>query len=295
MDWRLPDQPHAESHDWGDTVRDSSSDIRSSSPRLSTRPAIISLNDLPNCVSSDIRLFADNCLLYRTIHSQQDAAILQEDLNMLQQWEAKWLMSLNPGKCEVLRVTNKRKHIIHTHYKIHGMILDTVDKTKYLGVTIQSKLNSKPHIHNITKKANSVRAFLQRNLSNCPRPVKEQAYKTYVRPILEYACTVWDPHTKELTSQLEMVQRRAARFVTADYRRRHSVTVLLNQLQWQTLLQRRTHSKVTMLYRIHHQLVAIPASPPYSYIILQHYKPWPPSAAATTSLPHQLLPALLLP
>ena len=60
-----------------------------------------------------------------------------------------------------------------------------------------------------------------------------------------------------------MVQRKAARFVTADYRRRHSVTVLLNQLQWQTLLQRRTHSKVTMLYRIHYQLVSIPASPPY--------------------------------
>ena len=104
---------------------------------------------------------------------------------------------------------------------------------------------------------------MQSNLSNCPRPVKEQAYKTYVRPILEYASTVWDPHTKELTSQLEMVQRRAARFVTADYRRRHSVTLMLNQLQWQTLLQRRTHSKVTMLYRIHHQLVAIPATPPY--------------------------------
>ena len=88
------------------------------------------INDLPTCVSSDIRLFADDCLLYRTIHSQQDAVILQEDLNMLQQWEAKRLMSVNPGKCEVLRVTNKRKHIIHTHYKIHGMILDTVDKTK---------------------------------------------------------------------------------------------------------------------------------------------------------------------
>ena len=170
-----------------------------------------------------------------------------------------------PGKGEVLRVTSKHKHIIHTHYKIHGMILDTVDKTKYLGVTIQSKLNWKPHnyIHNITKKASSVRAFLQRNLSNCHRPVNEQAYKTYVRPILEYSSTVWDPHTKELTSQHEMVQRRAAICVTADYRRRHSVTLLLNQLQWQTLLQRRTHSKVTMLYRIHHQLVAIPASPPY--------------------------------
>ena len=60
-----------------------------------------------------------------------------------------------------------------------------------------------------------------------------------------------------------MVQRIAARFVTADYRRRHRVTLLLYQLQWLTLLQRRTHSKLTMLYRIHHQLVAIPAGPPY--------------------------------
>ena len=57
-----------------------------------------------------------------------------------------------------------------------------------------------------------------------------------------------------------MVQRRAARFVTADYRRRRSVTVLLNQLQWQEAC---THSKVTMLYCIHHQLVAIPPGPPY--------------------------------
>ena len=107
---------------------------------------------LPTCVSSDIRLFADDCLLYRTKTSQHDAVILQKDLNMLQQWEAKWLMSYNPEKFEVglLRVTNKRKHIIHTHYKIQGRIIDTVYNTTYLGVTIQSET------HNITKKTNNV-------------------------------------------------------------------------------------------------------------------------------------------
>ena len=148
------------------------------------------INDLPACVSSHIRLFVDDCLLYRTINAQHDTVILQEDLNMLQQWEAKWLMSFNPDKCEVLRVTNKRKHTLRTQYKIHDRILNTVETTKYLGVTIQSKLNWKPHINNITKKANDVRAFLQRNLSKCPCPFKVQAYNTYVRPILEYASTV---------------------------------------------------------------------------------------------------------
>ena len=207
------------------------------------------------------RLFADDCLLYRTINAQHDTVILQEDLNILQQREARWLMSFNPDKCEVLRVTNKRKHILHTQYKIHDRILNTVDKTKYLGVTIQSKLNWKPHINNITKKANNIREFLQRNLSRHPRPVKEQAYETYVRPILEYASTVWDPHTIELTNQLEMVQRRAARFVTADYRRRHSVTVtsfngkppfsvaptVHNTPHVECVLQLIRRSKVTML------------------------------------------------
>ena len=60
-----------------------------------------------------------------------------------------------------------------------------------------------------------------------------------------------------------MIQRRAARFVTSTYSRRSSVTALLTQLHWQTLHDRRAHSKVTMLYRIHHQLVSIPATPPY--------------------------------
>ena len=53
---------------------------------------LVYINDLPACVSSEARLFADDCLLYRTIKSQHDADILQDDLNSLQRWEAKWLL-----------------------------------------------------------------------------------------------------------------------------------------------------------------------------------------------------------
>ena len=43
---------------------------------------LIYINDLPNCVnSSTIRLFADDCLIYKEIHSQQDTEDLQADLD----------------------------------------------------------------------------------------------------------------------------------------------------------------------------------------------------------------------
>ena len=64
---------------------------------------LIFINDLPSSVSSTTRLFADDCLMYRRIKTPEDQAILQRDLNKLQQWEDRWLMQFNPDKCEVLR------------------------------------------------------------------------------------------------------------------------------------------------------------------------------------------------
>ena len=37
-------------------------------------------NDLPDNIKSSVCLFADDCVLYRNIHSLQDCLILQEDL-----------------------------------------------------------------------------------------------------------------------------------------------------------------------------------------------------------------------
>ena len=52
---------------------------------------------------------------------------------------------------------------------------------------------------------------------SCPQDVKEAAYKSMVRPILEYGSTVWDPHCNNINDGLENVQKREARFVTRNY------------------------------------------------------------------------------
>ena len=158
-----------------------------------------------------MRLFADDAYPYRPIVSQNDLVILKNGLNELQTWEKRGSMEFYPHKCKLLRVTNKTKPILNT-YLIHDQNLETVDNAKYLGVTLDKRLKWKTHIENVCKKGTQVRNFLQRNLRGCGRATKEQAYKTYINPILNYASTIWNPighGNQALRDKLEMVQRKS--------------------------------------------------------------------------------------
>ena len=127
-----------------------------------------------------------------------------------------------------------------------------------MGVTLHHQMSWNTHIHQAATRANNTQALIRRNLRTCPKSTKEQCYKTLVRPILEYAAIIWDPHTQSNIQILERVQRRAARYVMNDYDRGSSVSTMISQLGWSSLQQRRSHTKIIMLYRIVHHLVAIP-------------------------------------
>jgi hypothetical protein len=104
------------------------------------------INDITKNISSNARLFADDCLLYRTINCEADAKTLQKDLDTMQQWEAEWLMEFNPNKCEVITITNKRSHINYP-YNIHGKELVHVQHAKYLDLNFSNNLSWNKHIH----------------------------------------------------------------------------------------------------------------------------------------------------
>jgi hypothetical protein len=96
----------------------------------------------------------------------------------------------------MLSITRNKTPVKHT-YTLHEHQLEHADKAKYLGVTIQSDLKWDSHINNITTKANKTLGFLRRNINISSNKVKEQTYKSLVRPSLEYAHSVWDPYTNQ--------------------------------------------------------------------------------------------------
>ena len=157
---------------------------------------LLFINDLPDCAQSRTRLFADDCILYRQIKTQQDYAILQEDLTKLAAWEQKWGMAFHPDECSTIRISRSRDPIT-TDYALKCHTLTTEDSIKYLGVELQSTFSWNRHIDQTVKKANSMVGFLRRNLRVSSEATKTSAYYSMVRPLIEYCSTVWSPYTKE--------------------------------------------------------------------------------------------------
>ena len=146
------------------------------------------------------------------------------------------------------------------HTSSMAFILELVDSAKYLGVNISKTLSWNEHVHKTALKADNTRAFIQRNMRHCPRNVKAACYTTLIRPGLEYASCIWNPHTADNIHRLERVQRRSARFVTGYYSWYSSVSPMINTLGLESLEARRAKSQVTMLYRITNNLIDIPSS-----------------------------------
>ena len=184
---------------------------------------LVFINDLPQNLTSSVKLFADDCIVFRKIASPEDAGMLQKDLDALTAWQSKWQMNFNAQKCYVLRVTHSRSP--HNYkYTLNNSELADMQEYPYLGVTIASNLTWNSHVNKVVAKANRTLGFIKRNLYSCSKNVKNLAHKTLVRPTMEYCGSVWDPSTKELTQKLESVQNRCARFVIGNNKRGSSVT-----------------------------------------------------------------------
>ena len=126
------------------------------------------INDLPETVKSQGRLYADNCLIYREINHFKNHHTLQEDLKSLESLADRWGIHFNASKCYTMSIA--KFPTSSNFYSLNNTTLQQVTSNPYLGIELTANLRWSQHITSITKKANSTLVGI---LGTAPFPAEE--------------------------------------------------------------------------------------------------------------------------
>ena len=203
------------------------------------------VNDIPSMVSSPTFMFADDTKIFRCVKSGDDHGALQNDLNLLYEWSVRWQLKFNILKC---------KHIhfgpVHDYgpYYLNGVIIDSVDSQKDLGILFDNQLKFHHHTTTIVTKANRLLGLIKRSFDHLDSDMLTKLFVTIVRPIIEYGNSIWGPSFILDQRKIEKVQRRATKLLPAisdkPYEERLSI------LQLPSLTHRRRRGDMILLYKI---------------------------------------------
>ena len=149
------------------------------------------VNDICRNIESNIRLFADDCIIYRKITDSSDIDKLQTDLNRLGEWAVENEMKINPGQSKAVSFT-KATVKERKRYYCGDQLIPEASSFKYLGLIIRSDLNWADHVNYRIRKAWTALHFIRRTLKRGNNSRKRLAYMGVVRPIFEYGAVCWN-------------------------------------------------------------------------------------------------------
>ena len=226
---------------------------------------ILFANDLPDCNfyrNTVVSLFADDTKISTTFSSIAERPSMQNNLNEFINWATKWQLQIADHKCCV----QSHGKVIPPVYHINGIQLPNVNEFRDLGVIVDSHCIFKQHILQICRKAYVSINVIFRCFHSANVHALLTAYRSFVRPTLEYCSTVWNPalsarHYLGLTDALERVQRYFTRrvYYRCKLDSNHDYLQRLVFLNLESLQLRRTHNDLIMVYKIIHGHVNINA------------------------------------
>ena len=213
---------------------------------------LIYINDIPNGIQSFLLLFADDLKLIVNTNVKD---VTQQDLDILNKWQKKWLLSFNTAdrKCKVLSIVSKhgKRDNINSYY-LNDSLLPNVDNEKDLGINVENNLAWSAHIQSNIAKAKKCIGWVKRNVISRETDVMLNIYKSLIRPHLEYCVQLWSPKPEygnwATIMELESVQREFTRLLDGvglmTYKKR------LNKLQLTTLIERRARGDLIEVFKI---------------------------------------------
>jgi hypothetical protein len=109
-------------------------------------------------MESTIRLFADDCVIYRKIINNTDMEKLQKELDRLGEWAVENAMKIYPSKSKAIRFTRDRVKD-PLNYSLMDTLIWESSSCRYLGIILRSDLSWADQVNCMVKKAWKVLQF----------------------------------------------------------------------------------------------------------------------------------------
>jgi exonuclease III len=197
---------------------------------------IDSLSRLKLSKHSKLILYADDMALIHPIFSDSSRNELQKDIETIGNHVSSLSLSLNARKCEFVQISLSRSPVNQIDLSIQGETLKRVSSYKYLGIVIDEKFTFEPHVKKSISKARQGIGVMNRMLRKWASvDILKQSITSIVFPSLFYGIEVWFPHSSHLQSQLEKVNKFAARLILNDFSSESSYESLLSRLNWNSI------------------------------------------------------------
>ena len=213
---------------------------------------ILYINDLPNSLKTTVKIFADDSKLYGKADTVEDREQIQNDLNEVQQWSARWQLGFNVEKCKVLHVGHRNPG---SDYTLFGKKLDVIEEEKDLGIIVDKNLKFHSQAASAASKANQILGVVRRSFANLTVQSLPMLYKSLVRPHIEYGNRIWGPMSIGDQKLIEKVQRRATKLVPEIRMKPYSQR--LRDLNLPSLTYRRLRGDMILMYQMQHGLVEV--------------------------------------
>lgn len=224
---------------------------------------IIYTSDLPDQIDKfnvKCSMFADDVKLYKNISKPEDCLALQGAIKEIADWSDKWKLPLSASKTKLLHLGKSKT--ARYNYMLGGTRIVSVDTLRDLGFIMDKKLTFTDHCEGIAKRAERIVYNIFKSLSIKSAPHFLIAYKSYVRPVLEYGTTVFSPHLKSSIQRLEAVQNGFTRKLWIrlygyDYTTIPSASNRNKIFKISSLETRRKRNDLLMIFKMITELVAL--------------------------------------
>ena len=216
---------------------------------------MIYINDLPENLTLNPKLFADDTSLFSVINDKHlSTNELNQDLNRINNWAFQWKMSFNFGSSkQAQEVIFSRKLQKSTHPTLSfnkNAVTQSVTQ-KHLGVLFDTKLEFQGHLKSIINKINKTIGLLCKLHNTLPRLPLLTIYKSFLRPQLGYGDIIYNQaYNVSFHQKLESVQYNSALAITGAIRGT-STEKLYNELGLETLEKRRWYRKLCCFYKVY--------------------------------------------